>query len=112
MTFLGDYQVWLLLGGLVLATGLVAAATPAFYLSAFQAIKVIKGNFTNHVSATGIRRSLVVFQFVLAIVLMAGIIVIYSQLKFISNKDLGFEKGQRLIFSFYTEGTQSQMPNQ
>jgi len=110
LTFLSDYQVWLLLVGLVLVTGFVAGSYPAFYLSAFQAIKVIKGNFTNQISAAGIRRSLVVFQFVLAIVLIAGIIVIYSQLKFISNKDLGFDKSQRLVFSFYTESTQNQMP--
>ena len=50
----------------------------------------------------GIRRSLVVFQFVLSIILIAGIIIIYSQLNYIKNKDLGFDKNQKLIFSFYT----------
>ncbi|MDB5062140.1 MAG: FtsX-like permease family protein [Mucilaginibacter sp.] len=104
-----NYKLWLLLSSLVIITGLVAGSYPAFYLSAFKAIKVIKGNFTNQVSASGIRRSLVVFQFVLSIVLIIGIIVIYSQLNFIKNKDLGFEKDQKLIFSFHTGDTQSRM---
>jgi putative ABC transport system permease protein len=104
-----DYRIWLLLSGIIIITSLVAGSYPAFYLSAFQAIKVIKGNFTNHVSAATIRRSLVVFQFVLSIVLIASIIVIYSQLNFIKNKDLGFDKNQKLIFSFYTDNAKSKM---
>ncbi len=108
-SFLKDYQVWLMLAGLVIVTGFVAGSYPAFYLSAFMAIKVIKGNFTSHVSAAGIRRSLVVFQFVLSIVLITGIIIIYSQLNYIKNKDLGFDKSQKLVFSFYTGDAQKQM---
>ena len=111
LSFLADYRLWLILGSLIIVTGIVAGSYPAFYLSAFQAIKVIKGNFTSHVSAATIRRSLVVFQFVLSIVLIAGIIIIYSQLHYINNKDLGFEKDQRLIFSFYTEDSKSKMPS-
>ncbi|MEO7524652.1 MAG: FtsX-like permease family protein, partial [Ferruginibacter sp.] len=84
---------------------------PAFYLSAFQVVKVIKGNFSNHASAAGIRRSLVVFQFVLSIVLIAGIIIIYSQLSYIGNKDLGFDKEQNLVFTFYTNETQNKIPS-
>jgi putative ABC transport system permease protein len=61
-----DYRIWLLLTGIIITTGVVAGSYPAFYLAAFQAIKVIKGNFTSHISAAGIRRSLVVFQFVLS----------------------------------------------
>jgi putative ABC transport system permease protein len=73
-------------------------------------MKVIKGNFTNHVSAAGIRRALVVFQFVLSIVLISSIIIIYNQLNYIKNKDLGFDKNQKLIFSFYTDNAKSKMP--
>jgi putative ABC transport system permease protein len=110
LTFFSDYRLWLVLAGLVFVTGFVAGSYPAFYLSAFEAIKVIKGNFSNRVSAAGIRRSLVVFQFVLSIVLIVGIIVIYSQLNYIKNKDIGFDKNQKLVFSFYTGDTQSKMP--
>lgn len=104
-----DYRLWLIVAGLVTVTGLIAGSYPAFYLSAFQAIQVIKGNFSNHISATTIRRSLVVFQFVISIVLIAGIIIIYSQLNYIKNKDLGFEKEQQLIFNFHTDDTKEKM---
>ncbi|MDB5154989.1 MAG: FtsX-like permease family protein, partial [Mucilaginibacter sp.] len=110
LTFFRDYRLWLMLTGLILVTGFVAGSYPAFYLSNFEAIKVIKGNFTSRVSAAGIRRSLVVFQFVLSIVLIVGIIVIYSQLNYIKSKDLGFNKDQKLVFSFYTGDTQNKMP--
>ncbi|MVM32559.1 FtsX-like permease family protein [Spirosoma sp. HMF4905] len=110
LTFLTDYRLWVVLASLVMITGLLAGSYPAFYLSGFQAIKVIKGNFTNHISAAGIRRSLVVFQFVLSIVLITGIIIIYSQLSFIKNKDLGFDKDQKLIFSFHTGEAVAKLP--
>jgi putative ABC transport system permease protein len=109
LSMLSDYTIWLLLGSIVVATGLVAGSYPAFYLSAFKAIKVIKGNFTSHISAAGIRRSLVVFQFALSILLISSIIVIFSQLNYIKNKDLGFNKDQELIFSFHTDDTRSHM---
>lgn len=103
LSVLQNKMTLFMLGSLVILTALVAGSYPAFYLSAFRAIKVIKGNFTNHISASGIRRGLVVFQFVLSIVLMSGLIIIYSQLNYIKNKDLGFEKDQRIIFSFYSQ---------
>jgi len=105
-----ESRILLLLGALVGFTGLVAGSYPAFYLSAFQAIQVIKGNFTNHISATGIRRGLVVFQFVLSIVLIAGIIVIFSQLNYMKNKDLGYDKEQKIAFSFYTNDAMENIP--
>jgi putative ABC transport system permease protein len=104
-----NYKIALLLVGIIIITSFVAGSYPAFYLSAFQAIKVIKGNFTNHVSAAGIRRSLVVFQFVLSVGLIASIIIIYSQLNYIRNKDLGFDKDQKLIFNFYTPSAKDKM---
>ncbi len=109
LSFLSDPRIWLSLAGIIIVTGLVAGSYPALYLSAFQAIKVIKGNFTSHISAAGVRRSLVVFQFVLSVTLIAGIIVIYSQLKYMQNKDLGFDSNQRLIFNFYTDDSRHKM---
>eukprot|EP01037_Dinobryon_pediforme_P003770 gene3770-3817_t len=109
LAFFADYRLWLMLATLVAVTGLVAGSYPAFYLSAFEAIKVIKGNFSSKVSAAGIRRSLVVFQFVLSIVLITGIIIIYSQLNYIKSKDLGFDKNQKLVFNFYTDDAQAKM---
>jgi putative ABC transport system permease protein len=110
LSFFSDYKIWLLLAALVVVTGIVAGSYPAFYLSAFRAIKVIKGNFSSHISAAGIRRSLVVFQFTLSIVLITGIIIIYSQLNYIKNKDLGFEKNQKIIFSLYTADAVGHVP--
>lgn len=110
LSMLSDYRVCLILGGIVLVTGFLAGSYPAFYLSAFKAIKVIKGNFTSHISAAGIRRSLVVFQFTLSITLVASVIVIFAQLNYIKNKDLGFDKDQQVIFTFHTDDTRSKMP--
>ncbi|HJP62002.1 MAG TPA: ABC transporter permease [Mucilaginibacter sp.] len=109
VSFLSHADVWIMLIAIVVITGVLAGSYPAFYLSAFEAIKVMKGNFTNQISASGIRRSLVVFQFFLSIILITSIIIIYSQLNYIKNKDIGFDKNQKLIFSFYTEDQQKQM---
>jgi len=105
-----DYRIWIMLGGLVLVTGFLAGSYPAFYLSAFRVVKVIKGDFSSHISAAGIRRILVVVQFALSVILIAGMVIIYSQLNYINRRDLGFDKSQKLIFSFHTEDAKAKMP--
>ncbi|PUZ29848.1 ABC transporter permease [Chitinophaga parva] len=110
MSFMADYRFVLLLLGITIITGLLAGSYPAFYLSAFKPINTIKGQLNNHISAAGIRRLLVVFQFVLSIVFISAIVVIYFQLSYIRHKDLGFEKQQRLVFNFYTDDSKGRIP--
>jgi putative ABC transport system permease protein len=110
LQFLSDYKLWLMLGGIIAITALAAGSYPAFYLSAFQAIRVIKGDFTSHISAAGIRRSLVVFQFLLSIVLITGLIVIFSQLNYIKNKDLGFDQSQKIGFVLHQNEAIDKIP--
>ncbi|HEU4553686.1 MAG TPA: ABC transporter permease [Chitinophaga sp.] len=110
LSFLAGYRFWLMVGGIIVLSGLLAGSYPAFYLSAFKPLKVIKGNFGNHLSSAGIRRFLVVFQFTLSIIFISGIIVIYSQLHYIRHRQLGFEQKQQLVLSFYTDDIKSKIP--
>jgi len=84
----------ILLGLLSIAaiTGLISGSYPALFLSGFKPVKVLKGNTKTMGGNLYFRNALVIIQFIVSIVLLAGTSVIYSQLKFIKNKNLGFEK--------------------
>jgi len=79
------------------AVGLVAGSYPAFFLSGFKPIQVLKGKLKLGSKSGGVRSVLVVFQFSTSILLIIGTIVIYRQLNFIQSKDLGFNRDQVLI---------------
>ena len=82
---------------LSLITGLLAGSYPAFYLSSFKPISVLKGKFSNSMAAASLRKGLVVFQFVISAVLITGTFIISSQMQFLRSTDMGFSKDQQII---------------
>ena len=72
--------------------GIVAGSYPAFYLTSFKPTEVLKGKIRSGFKNSALRNILVVFQFVISIALIFGSMVVYRQLQFVQNKNLGFDK--------------------
>jgi putative ABC transport system permease protein len=78
----------------IVGVGLGAGSYPAFFLSSFRPVKVLKGKFSRGSGNPGLRRALVVFQFSVSIILIIGTVIIFRQMHFVQHKKLGFTKEQ------------------
>ena len=90
MLLLGSWN-WLFIGLGILFTGLLSGSYPAFYLSAFDPARTLKGTMRGNPASMNLRKILVVVQFSCAVFLIIGTVVVYKQLQFIKNRPMGFD---------------------
>jgi len=93
------HGIWLIILALLIITGLLAGSYPAFYLTSFEPVAVLKGGglFAKSLGNQLVRNGLVVFQFTISIALIVCTLVVFRQLSYIRNMDLGFKKDNVLI---------------
>lgn len=94
---------WMYSLGMIFITGIVSGSYPAFYLSSFQPVKVLKGKPTIGKGASTPRKVLVTLQFGFSILLIIGTIVIYQQIQLVKARDLGYDQEGLMSVSYTNE---------
>ena len=97
--FIDYHNVWLWVSalGMILLTGIVAGSYPAFFLSGFQPVTVLKGKVQVGKGASTPRKVLVTLQFGFSILLIIGTIVIYQQIQHVKNREMGYDRENLML---------------
>ncbi len=107
---LGTGNVLWILMGIMLITGILGGSYPAFYLSSFQPVFAIKGVHVGKSGAKIFRKVLVVMQFAISMFMFAGTTIIYNQMQYVQDKDLGFDKEQIVRFNLNNRELREKWP--
>lgn len=94
-----DYHIWLVIGLTISGTLAASSIYPAVLLSSFEPLKALKGKVSGRLSEASFRQMLVVVQFGVSVILIAGTLIISNQLQYIRSKELGYDK--RHVFTFF-----------
>ena len=97
----GDVTFWVIVMAAIVVLGLLAGAYPAFYLSSFQPVRILKGAVITPNGRNRLRSLLVIFQFGFALTLITSTIVVFKQTIYIQNRETGYEKNN-LIYQYLT----------
>jgi putative ABC transport system permease protein len=98
-SILTDPALWYTAAGLFLAGSALSGLYPAFVLSSYQPARVLKGSMKGTHEGLLLRKMLVVMQFVASVALIAGTLIVYNQLQFMQNRDLGVDIDQVLVIN-------------
>jgi len=102
----------LILFALSVCIGIIAGIYPALVLSSFMPITVLKGRFATGTKGLLLRKGLVISQFTISIALIIGTIVVYSQLTYMRNQDLGFNKSQMMVLDTHGDNHNKALNNE
>jgi len=98
----GDIFSWYMVPSfiiLAILVGLLSGSYPSFVMASFKPIFALKGNASTRNGTTALRNALVIIQFSISIIIIAGTLVIYWQFRYMTNKDLGFDKEQLVVMN-------------
>ncbi len=94
-----DPFILIILVGIFLTAGIISGLYPAFYLSSFNSATILRGEITKGSKGTFFRKTLVVFQFAISAALIMSVSVIYNQMNYMRDADLGFDKENVMLIS-------------
>lgn len=103
-------QFWIFTTSIIFITGIISGSYPAFYLSSFQPVKVLKGKPSIGKGASTPRKVLVILQFGFSILLIIGTIVIYQQIQLVKGRALGYDQENLIAVSYTNEVEKNYKP--